>query len=253
MQGAYFYPSMKSNIPRRLSLAALGCLASLALPLSAETTQETPVTRDNNKPVGAVPPPAPTVDASGTATPTNTQPGPTYNSDQPIDRDNKPLPPHDTRTIQPLDSTANHTPSDLTHSDRRIIKKTATTNEYEIALSRQAVGQASNSQVRAYAEMMVRDHERMNRELATLSSRRGVVIQDGRRYEHDLNGLSKKTGASYDSAYIDEMVDSHEDAIDVLEKASRSKDPDVAALAVQYLPTLREHLARAQELAKMFD
>jgi hypothetical protein len=35
--------------------------------------------------------------------------------------------------------------------------------------------------------------------------------------------------------------------------SSKSKDPDIAAFAVQYLPTLREHLTHAMELETLFD
>ncbi len=206
---------MKPKSPRRLLLATLGCLAVQALPLSAETTQETPVTRDNNKPVGTVSPPAPIVNATETTT-TRAHP-------------------------------------EMMRSDQRLIKKTAACNDYESAISRQATRQASNPQVRSYAEMIVSDHERMNREITTLSARRGMIFHSDQRYQNDVTDLSRKTGRNYDKAYLDEMIDSHEDAIDFLERASKSTDTDVAAFAVQYLPTLRDHLARVRQLEKLIE
>jgi putative membrane protein len=182
------------------------------------------------------------VDAT-TTTPATTPPGPSYDPERPVDRDNK-----------PGQSVSTDRPGfQLTRSDHRLLKKTAAANEYEITISRQAATRASVPDVRSYAEMLVRDHETMNRELTALLARRGIMLRGERKYEDELAELSAKTGTNYDKAYLDDMIDAHEDGIRVLEKASKSEDTDVAALAVQYLPALRDHLARAQELAHSVD
>lgn len=136
---------------------------------------------------------------------------------------------------------------------QRILKKSAAVNINEIALSREALSRSTNPRVRAFAEMMVRDHDRMGRELTTLAARRGVMLADSGSSPENSAELSQKTGIAYDQAYIEEMIAGHEDAIALFEKASRSKDPDIAAFAVQYLPTLREHLTHSLQLEELFD
>jgi putative membrane protein len=157
------------------------------------------------------------------------------------------------REDKPAVTREGHPAATPTRSERRLVKKIAAGNDYEIALSRQAVGQASNAQVRSYAETIVRDHERMNRELTALAARRGVMLPTTPRHYEDVTELSKHTGEDYDEAYVEDMIDAHEDAIDLLEKMARAKDPDLAAFAVQHLPALQGHLARARELDKLVD
>jgi putative membrane protein len=138
-------------------------------------------------------------------------------------------------------------------SYQRILRKAGAANKYEIAISRQALSRSTNTRVRVYAEMMVRDHDRIGRELTTLAARRGVMPADNESSSANVAELSQETGLAYDQAYVEAMIDAHEDVVALFEKASKSKDPDIAAFAVQYLPTLREHLTHAMELETLFD
>lgn len=138
-------------------------------------------------------------------------------------------------------------------SDRRLVKKVAACNAFEIALSRQAAGRSPNAQVRAYAEQIVRDHERMGRELTTLAARRALTLPTTYDHQEDLTDLAKESGNKYDEGYLEEMIESHEESIKVLEKVSKSRDSDLAAFAVQHLAAMRDHLARAKQLEEAID
>lgn len=242
---AYWLSPMKTHKPCFPVAAAGACLAAFVLSLSAETPRE-PVTRDNDKTPGALPGPAAFIHASGVAVQLCT-----YDPDKPYDRDlNKPGQP---AGIEDYSDTNNRSPSASTdptlRSDQRLMQKAAATNAYELAISRQAFAQATHPEVRAFAEMMVRDHERMDRELTALAARKGItVVRDDPRLQDDVLDLARKTGVDYDQAYLEEMIDGHEDAIKTMEKTAQSRDPDVAAFAVQYLPALNEHLSRARQL-----
>ena len=141
----------------------------------------------------------------------------------------------------------------MKRSDERFVKKSAACSDYEVALSRQAVSRSTNAQVRAFAEEIVRDHERMGRELTTFAARRGVMLSTAHKHQGDVDDLAKETAEEYDEAYLEEIIDSHEDSLKLLEKASKSEDTDVAAFAVQHLPTMRTHLERARQLHKALD
>ncbi len=143
--------------------------------------------------------------------------------------------------------------SSFSRSDRRWVKKAAALNAFEIALSRQAAGRSTNLQVRSYAEQIVRGHERMGRELSTLAARRALVLPTTYNHQNDLDDLAKESTEDYDEDYLEEMIESHEDSIKVLEKASKSRDSDLAAFAVQHLAAMRDHLARAKQLEEAID
>ena len=64
-----------------------------------------------------------------------------------------------------------------------------------------------------------------------------------------VNKLAKKTGSDFDKAYVERMVDAHEDAIDLFQKASRDvKDPELQAFASKMLPKLQQHQQHARSL-----
>jgi putative membrane protein len=65
--------------------------------------------------------------------------------------------------------------------------------------------------------------------------------------ERQLEGLS---GQAFDRAYIQQMVRDHEKAIAAFTTASKGADGQVKDFASRTLPTLQDHLSRAQALAR---
>jgi putative membrane protein len=62
--------------------------------------------------------------------------------------------------------------------------------------------------------------------------------------------LSSKGGSSFDRSYISSMVKDHQDDIKAFQKeADNGTDPAVKAFAAKELPTLRDHLRQAQDIA----
>ena len=123
----------------------------------------------------------------------------------------------------------------------------------EIALAQLAKEKASNADVKAFAERLERDHSKANDELKSLASSKHVTLPDApTKYAANAKArLSKLSGAEFDRAYITEMVQDHQKDVREFEKAASSgSDVDVKAFASKTLPTLKEHLQQAQQLAK---
>jgi putative membrane protein len=68
-----------------------------------------------------------------------------------------------------------------------------------------------------------------------------------------MTKLSKLSGADFDKAYVDAMVDDHEhDVKDFQEQANEGKDADLKAFAAKTLPVIQHHLQMIKEIkAKM--
>ena len=68
--------------------------------------------------------------------------------------------------------------------------------------------------------------------------------------ERDFERLSAMSGEAFDRAWLDAMVDDHEDAIEEIEeKAGDAREhADVKSWAEKTLPTVRDHLERAKAL-----
>jgi putative membrane protein len=75
-----------------------------------------------------------------------------------------------------------------------------------------------------------------------------LPVQDAKLAEK----WSKKND-EVDEDYVEEMVSDHKDAVELFEKATKSKDPEIAAFAAKTLPKLQQHLTTAKSLEKLVD
>lgn len=158
---------------------------------------------------------------------------------------------------------------------REFINEAAITNMAEVQLGKLAQERATDPQVKQFAEMMVRDHTKANDELKQAASQMNVQLPTELDEKHrDLaDRLSKLQGQEFDREYMNAMVDGHEDAINLVEgRANRGRemtsaggsDPNAQATgttgsnvqgeqavdqwATKTLPTLRQHLQRAEQV-----
>ena len=66
--------------------------------------------------------------------------------------------------------------------------------------------------------------------------------------------LREKTGADFDKAYMNLMVEDHNEDVEMFEEASgKLEDADAKAFASKTLTTLRQHHERAKQVKDMLD
>lgn len=115
----------------------------------------------------------------------------------------------------------------------------------EVALGKLAQGKATNAKVKEFAAMMVADHTKANDELMALAQTKNITLPQAVSTEKQavMDELTKKSGAEFDKAYIDQMVDDHKKTISLFEDASKNaKDADIKAFVDKTLPTVKAHL-----------
>src|ERR1041385_7822572 len=123
----------------------------------------------------------------------------------------------------------------------------------EVDLSKLALERAQDPRVKEFARKMVEDHGRMNDDLKALADKKGLSISaslddDQKATLKRFQGLS---GPEFDREYMACMVADHASTVRTFDaKAASGSDPDVSALARKALPTLRDHLQMARDLAK---
>jgi len=129
--------------------------------------------------------------------------------------------------------------------DAKFVTTAANDGMAEVAVGKLAQEKAVGKRVKAFADMMVMDHTKAGDELATIAKTKNItlpVAPDADK-QKKADDLSKKTGKSFDKAYVDAMVDGHEDAVKLFTDASQNcKDADLKAFATKTLPTLKMHL-----------
>ena len=122
-------------------------------------------------------------------------------------------------------------------------------NVAERDLGKVAAKKAQNRQVKDFANMMVRDH---TQGLAKVHAAQGAPATEPKpnaKHQQAADKLSKLTGAEFDRAYMDEMVNGHQEAVNTLQEMSRGNDA-AAKIATELLPTVKQHLQKAQEIQK---
>ena len=135
--------------------------------------------------------------------------------------------------------------------DRGWINDQLEDGDLEVRLGRLAQERASNAEVRAFGAMMVEKHTMAGTELKRIAGRHNVT-PDARKDVDDgpFERLSKLSGAEFDRAYLDLMVEEHEEAVKDLEDKVNDNDEhaDVKEWATKTLPEVKQHLERAQTL-----
>ena len=123
-------------------------------------------------------------------------------------------------------------------------------NLQEVSAGQQAVQKARKPEVRAFAQMMIKDHGQAEDQLLQLAKSRGISLPPtatgGIKPDLLLAGA-----ADFDSAYVHAMSSGHGNTVQMFENyATTGKDPAVRAWAQQMLPTLKMHLEHIKAIEK---
>jgi putative membrane protein len=150
-------------------------------------------------------------------------------------------------------ATSGGTLSAMSPEDKEFVVKAGMGGLFEVQSGTLALQKAGSADVKAFAQRMVTDHGKANAELAQLATTKGLALPtelDGdpqAAYEH----LASLSGAEFDKAYMQHMVEDHGKAVADFDKASTSaSDADLKAWAGKTLPTLKEHDTMAKDIAR---
>ena len=132
--------------------------------------------------------------------------------------------------------------------NKMFVKAAAHSGHFEIESSRMAMEMSGNQDVQDFAQMMVRDHTRVSQQLKEAAGM-DLPMGAGPGQELILASLEGMEGDAFDRAYIENQIVGHKMTIAFFEKMAMSGEGELALLADQTIPTLREHLTRAEEIA----
>lgn len=137
-------------------------------------------------------------------------------------------------------------------SDTTFLKKAAQGGMAEVELGQLATQKASSEEVKKFGQRMVDDHSKANDQLKQVAEQKHINLptEPSAKDKATKARLEKLSGEQFDRAYMKDMVKDHR--TDVAEFAHASKtarDPAVKSFAEQTLPTLREHLKQAEQIA----
>jgi len=137
--------------------------------------------------------------------------------------------------------------------DNNFLVKAASCENAEIEIAKLADKHSSSEKVKEFAAQIIKDHQKSYDKLAEVikTHKIGVVAGFEKDTKAEMDRLSKLNGAAFDREFIDWAIKTHKDGIVIFEaQANDGKDADSRSFAANALPTLREHLKRAEKLSK---
>lgn len=143
------------------------------------------------------------------------------------------------------------TPLSVSEEDAKFVTEAANGGMAEVELGQLAQQKAQHADVKAFGEMMIKDHSKANDELTALAQAKNITVPAtvGAEQQKVKDDLAKKTGRDFDKSYIDEMVKDHEKDVKLFEDASKNlKDAELKAFVDKTLPTLRTHLEHSKSV-----
>ncbi|MEG5064855.1 DUF4142 domain-containing protein [Microcoleus sp. B3-A4] len=174
-------------------------------------------------------------------TPTNNTPGRSPNS-----------PINNTPGRSPNTPTGGETsPNSLSSQDRNFVMQAGQLGMLEVELGRLAVERGSSAGVKQYGQEMVEEHTQANQELMQVATQKGVKLPTEMSSQNTalMERLSGLSGRSFDTAYKQAMIESHNQAIALFQAQSQQgQDADLKAWATQKLPNLQAHLQMVNQM-----
>jgi putative membrane protein len=141
-------------------------------------------------------------------------------------------------------------PSD---DDKKFLAFAAQADQNEIAVSQVAEKKATNPDVKAFAQKMVREHKQMTASMKPFAGKWGVTPPSGPDADHqkEIDKLNGMNGADFDKRYIDDMVDDHGTALDKFtSEVDNTKDPAFKQAVTAGKDKVAAHKNMAYDLKK---
>jgi putative membrane protein len=229
------------------TLLVLGISACVSTLPAQNTPQNTPATSGQSRGQTAGPDRQSTRSGSDTtdrnsrsnqtSTPANTTSGDRTHAQQGSDTANR--------------NRAGETETMVGQADLKFMNETAQSGLMEVKAATLAEQKSQNPEVKKFAQQLVEDHSKANKELEALAKQKNVNLptEMGPKHQQQITKLENLSDAQFDRQWTKMQVDHHKKDVKEFQKqASRSMDSHVKEFAEKTLPTLQQHLQTAQGL-----
>lgn len=141
--------------------------------------------------------------------------------------------------------------ADLSSNDKSFLEHAVEGNNAEIALANLALKKTARSDINAFANRIVTDHQKANEQLKTIAAANHIEMPAGMglKYKAEQARLTMLSGRDFDAGYINTMVDDHQsDIADYQQNVEYGADADLKRYASMTIPILKQHLSMAKML-----
>jgi putative membrane protein len=142
-------------------------------------------------------------------------------------------------------------------SDAEILQVVITANSADSAAGALATTQAKTASVKDFGKTMVKDHGNLNDKAQQLTQSASLTPQTSEtsrqvqdKADEEMNDLKGKTGAGFDTAYVNHEVQSHQAVLDQLDQTliPSAQNADLKQFLQNERSTVAAHLDRIKQL-----
>lgn len=132
-------------------------------------------------------------------------------------------------------------------SSQEYVRQAAMGDMYEIEAARIALDKSHTTEVRDFAQRMIRDHSDATEKIKAALGRSGLAIMPPAtldpEHQAKLDALRDDTGDAFDRGYLDQQVAAHEMALQLHRTyAAKGDNAELKAVADAIAPTVSGHL-----------
>jgi len=150
----------------------------------------------------------------------------------------------------------------LAEMDLQVLAHVHHLNQTEIMLGKLAQKSGSTQAVKAYGQMLARDHQSADKDLTAFAKKQDVKIpmdkpkeeadqKDQKDQKEAIAHLKTLKGNEFDTAFLQMMVQDHEKEIAKLDaNIGGIQNQDLATILKDFKPALQKHADQARELQK---
>ncbi|MGI9245905.1 MAG: DUF4142 domain-containing protein, partial [Steroidobacteraceae bacterium] len=131
--------------------------------------------------------------------------------------------------------------------DALFLRKAAESDRLEIASAQAAIDNATRSDTKMAARMLLQDHQQSSQKLQQIATSKGWALPSAATAESDQARMTSTSGANFDDRFMADQIRMHRDAISLYrQQAASGSDPDLRQFARDQLPHLEHHLEMLQ-------
>src|SRR6266550_1097470 len=133
-----------------------------------------------------------------------------------------------------------------TAKEKAFILKAANGGMAEVEMGKLAADKGGSDAVKDFGNRMVKDHSKANDQLKDVAAKLGVTVPN--KGHAMIDKMSAMSGATFDKAYVKEMVNDHRKDIAEFETAGKEvKNADLKKFIDDTVPVMKDHLDTIQK------
>jgi putative membrane protein len=135
--------------------------------------------------------------------------------------------------------------------DSKFLQDAIRGNAAEVKMGELAKERGQSKAVRDYGQMLVDDHSKANEKAMGIAKKMSLTAsaEPSAKQKQEHDALAKLSGSEFDTTFMSRMVEGHQENIAKYTTQAQSGDSSsVTDYAKDTLPTLRDHLSKAQSI-----